>query len=252
METKDNKYLKWYWNIIENVKQRILPEGTYIEKHHLYPRGIYGEEDNEIIVALTAKEHYIVHACLWQGLRQKYGTKDSRTQSMCYAFSMMQVKSPDHQDQRYNSKLYGLLKEAYNERGLSEETKLKIGKGNKGKLHSEETKKLISERTKEGMQKVGWSETMKEKHKNGEISYPLRSEEQKDKVRGEKNGQYGKSHKGWGAGKIVSEETKQKIREKRKLQPKVFGRKLSPESIEKMKETKRRNRELKKLQEQNV
>lgn len=248
METRDNKYLKWYWSICENAKARVKP-GGYTEEHHIYPESIYG--GNRDLVHLTAKEHYIVHACLWQGLRQKYGTKNENTQKMCYAFGMMNVKSFDHNGQRYESKLFALLKESYNERGLSEETKSKISKAHIGKTHSEETKQFISERTKEAMIESGAADKLRAAHSAGKYSYPLKSEESKDKMRGENNPQYGKSHKGWGAGLKRSEETCQLIREKRALQPKVFGRKLSPESIAKMKETKRRNRELKKQLEEN-
>jgi hypothetical protein len=81
---EDNKYFKWYWNICERAKNRALPEETYIEKHHVYPKSIYGE--NNKIVKLTAKEHYIVHLVLWYGLRIKFGTKDKRTRSMASAF----------------------------------------------------------------------------------------------------------------------------------------------------------------------
>lgn len=124
METRDNKYLKWYWNICENAKVRETPEG-YVEYHHIYPRGIYGE--NKDVVPLTAKEHYIVHLCLWQGLRQKYGTQDIRTRKMAYGFTMMNSISHHQKDKRIkNSSDYSFFRIAYLE-------------ANKGKIRSKET-----------------------------------------------------------------------------------------------------------------
>ena len=63
-------YLKIYYRIIENSKN-IKREG-YLEIHHIVPRSIFGQqilyEDNlseldspENLVALTAREHFIVH-----------------------------------------------------------------------------------------------------------------------------------------------------------------------------------------------
>ena len=86
METKDNKYLKGYWFIIERAKLRTKPEG-YTEKHHIYPKSIYGQ--NKDLIHLTAKEHFLVHYMLWKGLRAKYGTKDINTRKMANGFNKM-------------------------------------------------------------------------------------------------------------------------------------------------------------------
>jgi len=125
-----NKYFKWYWSICNRAKDRILSPDIYIERHHIYPKSIYGQ--NQDLVKLTAKEHYIVHLLLWWGLRFKYGTKDVKTRSMAYSFKMMNVKSIFHKNQRYNSKLFSFLKIAFNEgnknKKVSEETILKMRK----------------------------------------------------------------------------------------------------------------------------
>lgn len=129
METKDNKYFKWYWNICENAKNREVPEG-YTEKHHIYPVSIYGDNDN--LITLTAKEHYIVHLVLWWGLRTKYGSQDENTQKMRAAFACMNMKN-EYAQQRYDSKLYEYLKIAYSEMVVSEETRYRMSIAKKGK-----------------------------------------------------------------------------------------------------------------------
>lgn len=124
-----NKYFKWYWSICNKAKDRVISHDTYVEKHHIYPKSIYGQ--NKYLVKLTAKEHYIVHLLLWQGLKNKYGKSNIYARKMAGAFSMMNVNSPDHNGERYNCKIYSLLKESYND--------MHIGK--KGIKVSDETKK---------------------------------------------------------------------------------------------------------------
>lgn len=59
----DNKYTKWYNNIIYKCKNRLNPN-FYTEKHHIIPQSLGGPNTNDNIVNLTPKEHYIVHHLL--------------------------------------------------------------------------------------------------------------------------------------------------------------------------------------------
>jgi len=66
----DNKYTKWYQNIINmasirchNRKQAKLLLGR-IEAHHVIPRSIWKSPNNRQVVFLTTKEHFIVHHLL--------------------------------------------------------------------------------------------------------------------------------------------------------------------------------------------
>lgn len=59
-----NKYTVWYYSIIDNAKLRSLPKDTYIEKHHIIPRSMGGDDHNSNLVNLTAREHYICHYLL--------------------------------------------------------------------------------------------------------------------------------------------------------------------------------------------
>ena len=60
----DNKYWKWYTNLILSAKNRDLT--GYTEKHHILPVsfGMGGETDKENLVILTAREHYLAHRLL--------------------------------------------------------------------------------------------------------------------------------------------------------------------------------------------
>ena len=125
-EFEGNKYFRWYNNICNNAKERELPKEMYKEEHHIFPKSIY--EENDFIVYLNAKEHYIVHLVLWWGYRIKYGIKDEKTMNMCKAFKAMNMKN-NYTQQRYNSKLYSFLKIAYHEKGITKETRKNLSVG---------------------------------------------------------------------------------------------------------------------------
>ncbi len=116
---------------------------------------------------------------------------------------------------------------------LSEETKRKISEFNKGKIgvkHSEETKRKISE------SRIGIGNPMY--GKKGSLSHSFGkklSEETKQKI--------SKSRTGKGVGHIVTFETRNKISNARKGNPKcsgknspMYGKRLSIEAINKLKE----------------
>jgi hypothetical protein len=58
----NNKYTIWYYSIINNAKNRNTE--SYIEKHHIIPRSMGGDNSSDNIVVLTAREHFICHLLL--------------------------------------------------------------------------------------------------------------------------------------------------------------------------------------------
>jgi hypothetical protein len=58
----ENKYTRWYYIIINNAKNRNFD--GYVEKHHIIPRSLNGTDDNNNIVRLTAREHFVCHLLL--------------------------------------------------------------------------------------------------------------------------------------------------------------------------------------------
>lgn len=59
-----NKYTIWYTNIVDNAFVRSLPDDVYTEVHHIIPRSMGGNDSEENLVKLTAREHFICHALL--------------------------------------------------------------------------------------------------------------------------------------------------------------------------------------------
>ena len=55
-----NKYSRWYNQIIERAKCRLL-NGEYKEIHHIMPKCLGGNNDSSNLVELTAREHFVVH-----------------------------------------------------------------------------------------------------------------------------------------------------------------------------------------------
>lgn len=62
MSFLNNKYNRWYYQIINNAQDR--PVIGYIEKHHILPRSLGGTDDISNIVKLSAREHFVCHLLL--------------------------------------------------------------------------------------------------------------------------------------------------------------------------------------------
>ena len=98
-----NKYSKLYYNITSNAKQRIT-EG-YTELHHIIPQSMGGSNDNENLVELTAREHFICH---WLLVKMTEGDDRSK---MLYALKGM--KAENKHQQRYHTKITARVYETY-------------------------------------------------------------------------------------------------------------------------------------------
>lgn len=71
----DNKYSKWYINIINSAKNRILDDIFYTEKHHIIPKSFGGSDVEENIVVLTYREHFLCHWLLVKCVKEPYKRK---------------------------------------------------------------------------------------------------------------------------------------------------------------------------------
>ena len=131
-----NKYKLWHDKIIAKAKNRTL-EG-YKEVHHIIPKSCGGSNDKANLIALTAREHYIIHMLLPFCVTKKYRFK------MIKGFLYMNVKTKNTQRfYKINSRMYqkfrieyGILFKGYKH---TEEAKRKM----KGRIFSKETKAKI-------------------------------------------------------------------------------------------------------------
>lgn len=164
METINNKYKVWHDNIIARGKNRVLT--GYKEKHHILPRCLGGKDNQENLVELTAREHFIVHMllCKFTVGQAKY--------KMAYAFHAMCKLKNKYHNRKYitNSKLAEKFRIQFNKaligRKLPEYVKEKIAnslKGEKsfwyGKQHTQETKDKMSKKAKGKQNALGMKHT---------------------------------------------------------------------------------------------
>lgn len=100
-----NKYTKWYFNIIENAKNR--PVVGYTEKHHIIPRSLNGSDDSNNLIRLTAKEHFICHLLLIFMVEKE----SIYYHKMIRASIIMKASNKDQK--RYTSKNYEISKKLF-------------------------------------------------------------------------------------------------------------------------------------------
>lgn len=101
-------YNKVYDQLVNKVHQFI--DGEYSEVHHKIPRSLGGSDDDNNLVRLTAREHYIAHLLLVK----IHQTNPSAHRKMLYAFNCMRWGRVDgDRSFRFNSKLYEKLKMKY-------------------------------------------------------------------------------------------------------------------------------------------
>jgi hypothetical protein len=126
-----NKYSKYYFNIIDSAKSRVLSSDTYTERHHILPKSLGGNDSSANIIKLTAREHFICH---W--LLTKIVSPDKKVKMV---FALHRMKSINKRQQRYSTPITSRVFE----RNRIEHSKF-IGAINKGKKLSKETKQKIS------------------------------------------------------------------------------------------------------------
>ena len=121
-----NKYTKWYESIIAHARCRVKPDG-YFEKHHIIPKSLGGSNDDENLVNLTAKEHFICHRLLPKM------TTGIASRSMAYAVWQMTMIS-GRARYKVTARTYDALKKQISKtrKGIpmSEEQKQKLRKPN--------------------------------------------------------------------------------------------------------------------------
>ena len=111
-------YKKTYVRLIRKAQKKNLDRISGIEKHHIFPKSIFGKNKN--VVYLTTKEHYIAHLLLWKYYKKVVGEQHNKTIKMMFAINLMSNRF------KSNSRLYSIFK-----KGMSnEKTKFMLGPNN--------------------------------------------------------------------------------------------------------------------------
>ena len=118
----------------------------YKETHHIIPRSFGGDNIKSNLVQLTAREHYIAHALLWKmKFEGIYGSK------MAFAFNtfinkMVTEERGVHHTYTISSRVYETFRKHYSQM-LKDKYAIEGGTW-VGRKHTEETKRIIGEKSK--------------------------------------------------------------------------------------------------------
>lgn len=106
MQFIDNKYNKWYYQIVNRAKSenRKKYEGVYYESHHILPKSLGGSNKKYNLVLLTAREHFVCHWLLCKM------TTGQDMYKMKRALSWLAGKSKLHKGRGLTSKQYEIAR----------------------------------------------------------------------------------------------------------------------------------------------
>lgn len=195
-------YIRVYWSIIHNRMHNKVD--GYVERHHIIPRSEGGPDNNDNIVALTAREHYICHLLL---------AKIYNDYKMLSAVVFMQAAKERWPSRvfKFNSRLYEAIRKEFAVR-VSEHKKGRIP-WNKGKKMSPEACKNMSAAQKKYHQEHPNSTTSTfSKYWVGKKRSEADRKNKSDAAKGKP-----KKYKNWTEGKTLSEEHRRKISNTLKL-----------------------------------
>lgn len=121
-------YQKIHDQIIERAKTENRKKGgdVYYERHHIVPRCMNGTDDDENLVLLTAREHFVVHKLLCE----IYPDNDK----LFFAYRRMTMKS------KFNKRDYIVSSREYSE--IRSKFSIFISKVNKHPLEEEHKNKI--------------------------------------------------------------------------------------------------------------
>ena len=212
-----NKYTKWYNQIVERAKFRIIND--YTESHHIIPESMGGPDTAENLVELTAREHFICH---WLLVKMTTGEDHWK---MVNALRMMRAEKSGQQ--RYKTKITARVYENLKKEYSALQSERKRGENNPmygDKFFRSEEGKQRQREAILGANNGAKKEAARQKiadSKKGKKRAPFTEEwraKMSESKRGAKNNRYGVE---------LSQATRQKIREK------AIGRKQSEETIRK-------------------
>ena len=198
-----NKYSIWYYSIINNAQKRSI--SGYVEKHHILPRSLGGNNDASNIVNLSAREHFVCHLLL-----TKITTGEDQIK-MQHAVGKFAQVAPG-QRRIFTSWEYKKIRES-------------ISKARTGKKHSTDAiQKMSAARKGKTPWNKGLTSIVHSEESNAKRSATMTGKK-KPAGFGQKLSESKKGHKSGMTGKKHSVETLQKIRQaalnrKQKIQEK--------------------------------
>jgi hypothetical protein len=201
----NNKYTQWYFNIVNQTRN--LPKEIYTENHHIIPKSLGGDNSKSNLVRLTAKEHYLCHLLLIKMIDDKLLKR-----KMQFALNSFRRTSKNNQERiKLNSRQYEFIRKQVSQ---ARSESLKGNTYGVGRIVSAETRLKLS---LSNLGKKKRSRTEKEKQQISQFhTGKILSEETKQKMRKPKSKEHAENIRKANLGKQLSDETKRKISEAHK------------------------------------
>lgn len=198
----DNKYTNWYNAIIAHAKLRQNNTSNYIERHHIIPKSLGGNDLDTNLVDLTAREHFICHLLL-----TKMTNGVDKYRMIKASIMMINRVGPGQLRCKVTNRIYETLKKSAI---VPTQVRIKMGISQKnrfdstpgtflGKHHSVETCKKMSKSASKPKSEV-WKLSASKNRKGREAPNKGKShtDESKRKISqatlGERNPFFGKQH----------------------------------------------------------
>ena len=210
METVDNKYKVWHDNIIAKGKNRVLT--GYQEKHHIIPKSLGGSNKKDNLVALTPKEHFIIHILLC-----KFTVGKSRLK-MLNALHAMMFFTTKRRGYKTSSRIAHKLR-------IESLQFIKGNKFNVGRIPSKETRLKISQATK-GLKRTEETKAKMSKYRKGLKLSESTKQKIANSLLGEKSYWFGRTHK-QSTIELMSKKAKGRKNALGTKHPKEFGDKIA-------------------------
>jgi hypothetical protein len=100
----DNYYKELYEKFILTRQERSLNESNIIEIHHILPRCLGGSDEDNNLIKLTAREHFLAHLLLHRAYPNHIGLKKALA-------AMFKGDKRQQKNRSFNSRFYQLIRE---------------------------------------------------------------------------------------------------------------------------------------------
>ena len=213
MQTINNKYKIWHDNIVSKAKSRVLT--CYTEKHHILPKCLGGSNNEDNLVRLTAKEHFIVHMLLCKF------TEGLAKRKMYFAFNAMcSLKLSNN-----NKRQYKVTSRIAHKLRIESLQFIKGNKFNVGRIPSKKTRLKISQATK-GLKRTEETKAKMSKYRKGLKLSESTKQKIANSLLGEKSYWFGRTHK-QSTIELMSKKAKGRKNALGTKHPKEFGDKIA-------------------------
>lgn len=143
-------YQTHYNNLIDSRKKlfRKKGDGNYYESHHIIMKSMGGTDDSENLILLTAKEHFLAHKILHEIYKNR--STAYALFRLCLYDNENKIKITSGRSYEYARKIYSVyasetMKSLWEDPDTREKLSIANGNKNRGRKHTEQSRKNMSD-----------------------------------------------------------------------------------------------------------